>query len=237
MLSRMSQADPRYRQPPTPGGPWVTGLGIHNCSIDPLFLCISVGKRGLLFESSDLYWFMLIRPLNLPLCRVTRMVYTRGPWVTRRPSNQGSKKGHPSLWLRRKNLGQGLGFCNFLPGKLPHTGTFYISSARPPIVICILYSVWFLGGTNLGITSRLLTSVHPDPLNRSLVWDGGPGPMQATAYTAFLLTEMTHFLSKMASSWSGVGFTPGGTIDSASKTPFFPQKCIKFRSKEGVLLF
>ena len=65
---------------------------------------------------------------------------TRGPWVTRRPSNQGSKKGHPPLWLRRKNLGQGLGFCNFLPGKLPHTGTFYISSARPPIGLffCLL---------------------------------------------------------------------------------------------------
>ena len=66
------------------------------------------------------------------------MIYTIGPWVTRRPSNQGSKKGHPSLWLRRKNLGQGLGFCNFLPGKLPHTGTFYISSARPPIVFLFL---------------------------------------------------------------------------------------------------
>ena len=63
----------------------------------------------------------------------TCLNYTRGPWVTRRPSNQGSKKGRYPLWLRGKNLGQGLGFCNFLPGKLPHTGTFYISSVRPPI--------------------------------------------------------------------------------------------------------
>ena len=29
-----------------------------------------------------------------------------------------------SLWLWWKNLGQGLGFCNFRPGKLPHTGAF-----------------------------------------------------------------------------------------------------------------
>ena len=71
----------------------------------------------------------------------TCLNYTRGPWVTRRPSNQGSKKGHPSLWLRGKNLGQGLGFCNFLPGKLPHTGTFYISSVRPPIGF---WFDWFL---------------------------------------------------------------------------------------------
>ena len=28
------------------------------------------------------------------------------------------------LWLWWKNLGQGLGFCNFRPGKLPHTGAF-----------------------------------------------------------------------------------------------------------------
>ena len=45
---------------------------VHNSSIDPLFLCISVGKRGDLLESNDLYWFMLIRPLNLPLSRATQ---------------------------------------------------------------------------------------------------------------------------------------------------------------------
>ena len=115
---------------------------------------------------------MLIRPFNLPLCRVTRMVYTRGPWVTRRPSNQGSKKGHPSLWLRRKNLGQGLGFCNFLPGKLPHTGTFYISSARPPIelLVCIMVNVVAepIWGSPPDFSRRFI----PNPLNRSLVWDG-----------------------------------------------------------------
>ena len=135
-----------------------------------------MGKWGDLLESNDLYGFMLIRPFNLPLCRVTSVIYTRGPWVTRRPSNQGSKKGHYPLWLRRKNLGQGLGLCNFLPGKLPHTGTFYISSARRPIECFGFQWYWLFGGTNLGITSRLLTSVHPDPLNRSLVWDGDQAP-------------------------------------------------------------
>ena len=90
-------------------------------------------------------------------------------------------------------------------------------------------------GTNLGITSRLLTSVHPDPLNRSLVWDGGPGPMQATAYTALLITKMTHFLSKVASSWSGVGFTPAGNIDSALKDPPFPIEGVRNVRKIGGL--
>ena len=165
---------------------------------------------------------MLIRPFNLPLCRVTRMVYTRGPWVTRRPSNQGSKKGHPSLWLRRKNLGQGLGFCNFLPGKLPHTGTFYISSARPPIDFLFCFFVVLCCGTNLGITSRLLTSVHPDPLNRSLVWDGGPGPMQATAYTAFLLTELPQFLSKGGFQLVWRGVHSGRNHRFGIKDPLFP---------------
>ena len=177
---------------------------------------------------------MLIRLLNLPLCRVTRMVYTRGPWVTRRPSNQGSKKGHPSLWLRRKNLGQGLGFCNFLPGKLPHTGTFYISSARPPIVFLflVILVLWRNQSGDHLPTSHVGSS---RPLKPQLSLGRGPAPCRRPPIQAFLLTEMTHFLSKLASSWSGVGFTRGGTIDSASKTPFFPQKCIKFRSKEGVL--
>ena len=31
--------------------------------------------------------------------------------------------GRFSLWLWWENLGQGLGFCNFRPGKLHHTGT------------------------------------------------------------------------------------------------------------------
>ena len=48
--------------------------------------------------------------------------------------------------------------------------------------------------------------------------------MQATAYTALWLTEMTHFLPIVASSWSGVGFTPTGNIDSGIKEPVFPQK-------------
>ena len=73
------------------------------------------------------------------------------------------------------------------------------------------------------------------PLKPQLSLGRGPAPCRRPPIQAFLLTEMTHFLSKLASSWSGVGFTRGGTIDSASKTPFFPQKCIKFRSKEGVL--
>ena len=73
----------------------------------------------------------------------TCLNYTRGPWVTRRPSNQGSKKGRYPLWLRGKNLGQGLGFCNFLPGKLPHTGTFYISSVRPPIEFSFFFGKCF----------------------------------------------------------------------------------------------
>ena len=138
---------------------------------------------------------------------------------------RGPKRGDPPCGSGGKNLGQGLGFCNFLPGKLPHTGTFYISSVRPPIVISFGFVSLYAGGTNLGITSRLRTSAHPNPLNRSLVWDGGPGPMQATAYTALWLTEMTHFLPKVASSWSGVGFTPAGNIDSGLETPIFPQKC------------
>ena len=89
---------------------------------------------------------------------------------------RGPKRGTPSCGSGGKNLGQGLGFCNFLPGKLPHTGTFYISSARPPIDFLLFCWGMVFGGTNLGITSRLLTSVHPDPLNRSLVWDGDQAP-------------------------------------------------------------
>ena len=166
---------------------------------------------------------MLIRPFNLPLCRVTRMVYTRGPWVTRRPSNQGSKKGHPSLWLRRKNLGQGLGFCNFLPGKLPHTGTFYISSARPPIVLHGFMSIMLLrnqSGDHLP-TSHVGSS---RPLKPSLVWDGGPGPMQATAYTAFLLTELPQFLSKGGFQLVWRGVHSGRNHRFGIKDPLFPIK-------------
>ena len=149
---------------------------VHNSSIDPLFYAF-LWEKGVTYSSLMTFIGSCLFVPSIYLSpELRRMVYTRGPWVTRRPSNQGSKKGHPSLWLRGKNLGQGLGFCNFLPGKLPHTGTFYISSARPPIVLFRFFGLWLDDGTNLGITSRLLTSVHPDPLNRSLVWDGDQAP-------------------------------------------------------------
>ena len=92
----------------------------------------------------------------------TCLNYTRGPWVTRRPSNQGSKRGVIPCGSGGKNLGQGLGFCNFLPGKLPHTGTFYISSARPPIVIHPILVIVCCCGTNLGIAPcpHLTRSAH-----------------------------------------------------------------------------
>ena len=114
---------------------------VHNSSIDPLFYAFLWEKGATYSSLMTFIGSCLFVPSIYLSPELRRMVYTRGPWVTRRPSNQGSKKGHPSLWLRGKNLGQGLGFCNFLPGKLPHTGTFYISSARPPIVILIFLFV------------------------------------------------------------------------------------------------
>ena len=64
-----------------------------------------------------------------PFCQVT------SPWR--------SKRGRPPLWLRRENLGQGLGFCRFRPGNLQPHGNIHVSSARPPIVF-----FWFLVGVS-----------------------------------------------------------------------------------------
>lgn len=165
---------------------------------------------------------MLIRPFNLPLCRVTSVIYTRGPWVTRRPSNQGSKKGHYPLWLRRKNLGQGLGLCNFLPGKLPHTGTFYISSARRPIVLSSLFVA--LGFVRNQSGDHLPTSHvgSSRPLKPQLSLGRGPGPMQATAYTAFLLTELPQFLPKDGFQLVWRGVHSGRNHRFGIKDPLFP---------------
>ena len=74
-------------------------------------------------------------------CTTSRYRY---PFAHHSPSfvSRG-KKARSSLWLRGENLGQGLGFCNFLPGKLPNTGTSYISSVRPPIVFFFFsFFVW-----------------------------------------------------------------------------------------------
>ena len=168
---------------------------------------------------------MLIRPLNLPLSGITQGVYTRGPWVTRRPSNQGSKKGHPLLWLRGKKFRSRIRFLQLSTGKVTPYGHVLYQFCETSYSNSVHFCHFFVCGTNLGIATDFARFAHPGPLNRSLVWDGGPGPMQATSYTALLVTKMTHFLPKLASSWSGVGFTLAGNIDSASKTPFFPQKC------------
>ena len=83
---------------------------------------------------------MLIRPLNLVLSGNHFEVSTpEDPGLLAVLRTRGPKRGDPPCGSGGKNLGQGLGFCNFLPGKLPHTGTFYISSVRPPIVIGLYY--------------------------------------------------------------------------------------------------
>ena len=152
------------------------------------------------------------------------MVYTIGPCVTRRPSKQGSEKGHPLLWLRGKKFRSTIRFLQLSTGKVTPYGHVLYQFSETSYRFLDDFCCFYACGTNLGITSRLRTSAHPNPLNRSLVWDGGPGPMQATAYTAILVTKMTHFLPKLASSWSGVGFTLAGTIYSAPKDPPFSHR-------------
>jgi len=44
--------------------------------------------------------------------------------IERGSRHEGQFCAQPPEWLWWENLGQGLGFCNFRPGKLPHTGTF-----------------------------------------------------------------------------------------------------------------
>ena len=127
----------------------------------------------------------------------TCLNYTRGPWVTRRPSNQGSKKGRYPLWLRGKKFRSRIRFLQLSTGKVTPYGHVLYQFGETSYSIVFYWCLFVLSGTNLGITSRLRTSAHPNPLNRSLVWDGGPGPMQATAYTALLITKMTHFLSQV----------------------------------------
>ena len=165
---------------------------------------------------------MLIRPLNLPLSGITQGVYTRGPWVTRRPSNQGSKKGHPLLWLRGKKFRSRIRFLQLSTGKVtPYGHVLYQFGETSYSIVDFVWCCLVRrnqSGDHLP-TSHVGSS---RPLKPQLSLGRGSGPMQATAHTAFLLTELPQFLSKMASGWSGVGFTPGGTIDSASKTPFFP---------------
>ena len=192
------------------------------------FLC---DLRALLWDNKDpiqscaFHGFMLIRPLNLRLSgNHPELTTTIGPWVTRRPSNQGSKEVRFSLWLRGKKFRSRIRFLQLSTGKVTPYGHVLYQFGETSYSYVFFLFVVDCCGTNLGITSRLRTSAHPDPLNRSLVWDGGPGPMQATAYTALWLTEMTHFLPIVASSWSGVGFTPTGNIDSGIKEPVFPQK-------------
>ena len=167
---------------------------------------------------------MLIRPFNLPLCRVTRMVYTRGPWVTRRPSNQGSKKGHPPLVAPAEKFRSRIRFLQLSTGKVTPYGHVLYQFGETSYRFFDDFCCFYACGTNLGITSRLLTSVHPDPLNRSLVWDGGPGPMQATAYTAFLLTELPQFLSKGGFQLVWRGVHSGRNHRFGIKDPLFPIK-------------
>ena len=192
------------------------------------FLC---DLRALLWDNKDpirscaFHGFMLIRPLNLRLSgNHPELTTTIGPWVTRRPSNQGSKEVRFSLWLRGKKFRSRIRFLQLSTGKVTPYGHVLYQFGETSYSSDLCLGDVRLCGTNLGITSRLRTSAHPDPLNRSLVWDGGPGLMQATAYTALWLTEMTHFLPIVASSWSGVRFTPTGNIDSGIKEPVFPQK-------------
>ena len=147
---------------------------------------------------------------------------TRGPWVTRRPSNQGSKKGQPSLWLRRKNLGQGLPFCNFLPGKLPHTGTFYISSARPPIVVSFCFCLEFFWRNQSGDhlpTSHVGSS---RPLKPQLSLGRGPGPMQATAYIGLFANGNDPFPIKIGLQLVWRGVHSGRNHRFGIKDPLFP---------------
>ena len=198
---------------------------VHNSSIDPLFYAFLWEKGATYSSLMTFIGSCLFVPSIYLSPELRRMVYTRGPWVTRRPSNQGSKKGRPSLWLRGKKFRSRIRFLQLSTGKVTPYGHVLYQFGETSYRVIIVTVFGFVCGTNLGITSRLRTSAHPNPLNRSLVWDGGPGPMQATAYTALWLTEMTHFLPKVASSWSGVGFTPAGNIDSGLETPIFPQKC------------
>ena len=178
---------------------------------------------------------MLIRPLNLPLSRATQdglHPRTLGYSPSFEP---GVQKGAPLLVAPAEKFRSRIRFLQLSTGKVTPYGHVLYQFGETSYRFCsFFWLVWILrnqSGDHLP-TSHVGSS---RPLKPQLSLGRGPGPMQATAHTAFLLTELPQFLSKMASGWSGVGFTPGGTIDSASKTPFFPQKCIKFRSKEGVL--
>ncbi len=115
-----------------------------------------------------------------------------GPWSARTPSlcrgapavsiphfcqvthPWRSKMGRPPDWLRRENFHQGLGFCNFRPGKLQPHGNIHVSSARPPIVFSVFFSFWGcaepIWGSPPGPTRGRLTPLGRASVGPPLYW-------------------------------------------------------------------
>ena len=108
------------------------------------FLC---DLRALLWDNKDpiqscaFHGFMLIRPLNLRLSgNHPELTTTIGPWVTRRPSNQGSKEVRFSLWLRGKKFRSRIRFLQLSTGKVtPYGHVLYQFGETSYRVSCFLF--------------------------------------------------------------------------------------------------
>ena len=165
---------------------------------------------------------MLIRPFNLPLCRVTQCdLHPRTLGYS--PSFEpGVQKGALPLVAPAEKFRSRIRFVQLSTGKVtPYGHVLYQFGETSYRLDCFMFVFCFRrnqSGDHLP-TSHVGSS---RPLKPQLSLGRGPGPMQATAYTAFLLTEMPHFLSKDGFQLVWRGVHSGRNHRFGIKDPLFP---------------
>ena len=178
-------------------------------------------KWGLLFESNDLYWFMLIRLLNLPLCRVTSMVsYPRTLGYS--PSFEpGVQKGSTLLVAPAEKFRSRITLLQLSTGKVTPYGhvlyQFGETSYSRLSVFCIQFGR-NQSGDHLP-TSHVGSS---RPLKPQLSLGRGPGPMQATAYIGLFANGNDPFPIKIGLQLVWRGVHSGRNHRFGIKDPLFP---------------